>query len=582
MFPLTMTVLRFDINALPDNVIIAQKSGRVIGANQNALNRFGAAASLGAFAPWFDSRHGWSFKEQEDGSTIGIFRPDESETARAKTMLFATLSHEIRTPLNGILGMAGLLGLSELDPSQRSWLQAVEDSGQHLLSLLNDILDFAKLESGKIELETIEFDPSITLQSVAEICSPKAHEKGLEIAVAIDKSVPQKVKGDDGRLRQIIMNLASNAVKFTPDGGVLLRLCAPKANWLRFSVEDTGIGVPEDKAQTIFDEFAQADSSHTRQFGGTGLGLAIVKKLTNAMSGEVSVENREPCGTIFHIDIPFETITSKRMRAQSGCATKIAIATKSNVLFEAIKANLSHIGCEVIKVENSAQIIGASALLLDAGFENDDTKSWLKIGVPVVVLIGQERRDLIETYRENGAFGYLIKPLRLGSLLERIELALGGGAKLMPQTANDERAQIVKSNIGVRILLAEDNRINALLAKSLLERSGCDVVAVANGAEAIEALIAAPYDLVLMDVHMPIMDGLDATRAIRAMGGAYNNLPIIALTAAAMEEDRRVCVASGMDDFITKPLEIGALETILGKWTKKPQLIIDAALKQNN
>lgn len=568
MFHYSMTATKFDINDIPECVIIADKLGRIQSANSFAKNYFGSKADIKSFAPWHESRDGWNIKELENGNLIGIFRPDADETARAKTMLFATLSHEIRTPLNGILGMAGLLSLSELDPAQRAYLQAVEDSGQHLLSLLNDILDFAKLESGKIELESVLFDPAHTAQSVAEICSPKAHEKGLEIAVAIDANVPSKVKGDDGRLRQILMNLTSNAVKFTPDGGVLIKINAPKPNWLRFSVEDTGIGVPAEKCETIFDEFKQADSSHTRQFGGTGLGLAIVKKLCDAMSGTIAIETRNGGGTIFHADIPFETFSNSNLKAQKCDNPKIAIATKSEILFEAIRANLAHIGANVTRANCAADLAGTSALLLDASFDDTELKNWANKGVPIIAMINQERRDLIETYLENGAIGYLIKPLRLGSLLERVQIAIGRSKEAKKAIATDERANAKKDYIGVRILLAEDNRINALLAKSLLERGGCDVVAVANGAEAVEALKNAPYDIVFMDLHMPIMDGLDATRAIRAIGGSFNDLPIIALTAAAMEEDRRTCIAAGMDDFITKPLEISALEAILAKWLK--------------
>ena len=568
MFHYSMIATKLDINSIPECVIIADKSGRILDANQFALNFFGDKATKESFAPWHESRDGWNICTLENSKSIGVFRPDADETTRAKTMLFATLSHEIRTPLNGILGMAGLLGLSNLDPAQRSYLQAVEDSGQHLLSLLNDILDFAKLESGKIDLEKVVFDPAHTAQSVAEICSPKAHEKGLEIAVAIDANVPEKVAGDDGRLRQILMNLTVNAVKFTPDGGVLIKISAPKPNWLRFSVEDTGIGVPKEKCESIFDEFKQADSSHTRQFGGTGLGLAIVKKLSEAMSGKVSIESSEGNGTVFHADLPFEAISFRNKPKAKSNPTKIAVATKSDTLFDAIKTNLSHINAEVIRAQENDDLKGVSAILLDAVNENANGKKWLNLGIPAVALINQERRDLIEISRENGAIGYLIKPLRLGSLLERVEIALGKNVEAPKSISNDERAIAKKDHIGVRILLAEDNRINALLAKALLERNGCDVVAVANGAEAVEAVKNAPYDMVFMDVHMPIMDGLDATRAIRAFGGSFNNLPIIALTAAAMEEDRRVCVAAGLDDFITKPLEIGALEGVLAKWLK--------------
>lgn len=562
-----MTNMTFALSDLPDCAILASKNGRVLEANEQAVRRFGDQVALGAFAPWHEARFGWTIQEREDGSQLGLFRPDADETARGKTMLFATLSHEIRTPLNGILGMAGLLAMSDLTSAQRSWLGAVTDSGQHLLALLNDILDYAKLESGKIELETMVFNPAKTLQSVAELCSPRAHEKALEIVLVVAPDVPVEVAGDDGRLRQIILNLASNAVKFTQEGGVLLRLEATGVNRLRFSVEDTGIGIPDDKMERVFDEFQQADSSHSRRFGGTGLGLAIVKKLTTALGGTVSLKNRDGGGSVFWIDIPFETVTPAPAQSQRLTGKTIAIQSQSDLLVEALSLALEDEGALVKRVETPRQAKEASVILLDHHTDTVQAAPWLKCDSPVVALIPQERRDLIDDYRAKGAIGYLIKPLRIASLIERVALAAGEGVDTRPVVANDERADTTPIAIGLRVLLAEDNPINALLAKSLLVRNGCHVVAVGNGAEALRAVQDAPYDLVLMDVHMPVMDGFEATRAIRALGGSFLEIPIIALTAAAMEEDRRACKNAGMNDFITKPLDPAMLSSVLERWT---------------
>jgi signal transduction histidine kinase/CheY-like chemotaxis protein len=563
-----MDIVSFNLNDLPECAVLAARNGRIIAANDGAKDRFGDLANEGAFAPWFDARHGWSVQERADGTWLGLFRPDADETARAKTMLFATLSHEIRTPLNGILGMAGLIGMSELTHAQRSWLEAVTDSGQHLLSLLNDILDYAKLESGKIELETLVFNPAKTVQAVAELCSPRAHEKGLEIALVIAPDVPLEVAGDDGRLRQIILNLVSNAVKFTENGGILLRLDAPKPGHLVICVEDTGIGIPDDKADAVFEEFQQADSSHTRRFGGTGLGLAIVKKLAHAMGGSINLRARNGGGSVFFADIPFQTVTQARSDGKRLSGQIVAIASPSNFLAHAVSIALEAEGAEVKHVATPKAAKGASAILLDHEMSGDGGTAWIKTGVPVVALIPQEKRDLIETYRADGAAGYLIKPLRQESLVERVALAAGESVDTRPVAANDERADAVPKTLGLRILLAEDNPVNALLAKSLLKRNGCHVDAVGNGVEAIIALEAAPYDLVLMDVHMPVMGGFEATLAIRAKGGRMGATPIVALTAAAMEEDRRACKAAGMDDFITKPLDPDMLSSVLERWTK--------------
>lgn len=562
------------LDDIPDCAILATATGKVMAANRQAIERFGAAVAEGAFGPWFEHRHGWSFAERADGTLVALFRPDADETARAKTMLFATLSHEIRTPLNGILGMAGLIGMSELTPAQRSWLDAVQDSGQHLLSLLNDILDYAKLESGKIELEALDFDPVHTLQSIAELCSPRAQEKGLEIAVAAEAGVPARVRGDDGRLRQIILNLASNAVKFTESGGVLLRVGVlpdhPAGGWLRFSIEDTGIGIPDDKTAAIFEEFAQADSSHTRRYGGTGLGLAIVRKLALAMGGTVEVGPRTGGGSVFTVALPLETVDpatgGDRLAGRS-----VAVATSSDVLFEAVQAALAAEGARVRRVSSPRGVKDACAVLLDHALTQGDGRSWIRAGRPLVALIPQERRDLIETWRQSGAAGYLIKPLRRASLVERVALAASDAAAPVPAipAANDERAETRTPATGIRVLLAEDNPVNALLAKALLKRGGCDVIGVATGAEALAALQAAPYDLVLMDVHMPVMDGHAATRAIRALPGPVSATPVIALTAAAMEEDRRACLAAGMDDFITKPLDPEHLAAMIARYGMK-------------
>ncbi|MCU0881197.1 MAG: response regulator [Hyphomonadaceae bacterium] len=558
------------LDHLPDCAVLATATGRVINANRLAQARFGDALAPGAFAPWFEHRHGWNMADLPDGTMLGLFRPDADETALAKTMLFATLSHEIRTPLNGIIGMAGLIAMTELTSAQRSWLTAVQDSGQHLLGLLNDILDYAKLQSGKIELETIDFSPVATLQSVAELCAPRAQEKGLEIAVAAHAGVPAMVRGDDGRLRQIILNLASNAVKFTSSGGVLLGIAPTRDGGLRFTVEDTGIGIPADKTETIFDEFAQADSSHTRQFGGTGLGLAIVRKLAEAMGGTVGVAERAAgAGSLFWAEIPLETVAPASVSRPALAQRRIAVVTVSDILFEALSTNLGACGAIVERVSGSSLPRRTSLVLVDHA--DDGAGSAFVAGrVPAVVLIPQERRDLIETYRADGAAAYLIKPLRIASVIERVALVLGDAdAAATAPAANDERAVEPVQVTGLRVLLAEDNPVNALLARSLLARSGCTVVSVANGAEAVAALQDGPYDLVLMDVHMPVMDGYDATRAIRAAGGRVGATPIVALTAAAMEEDRRACVAAGMDDFITKPLDPDRLGAMLLHWGQK-------------
>jgi signal transduction histidine kinase/CheY-like chemotaxis protein len=538
----------------PTPVLLCAPDGRVITANRAGQGR--APAPGDRLAPLVDGK-------------VLRFAVAESEEARAKTMLFATLSHEIRTPLNGILGMAGLLSMTPLADAQRSYLTAIRQSGDHLLSLLNDILDFAKLEAAALELEELVFDPAATLQSVAELMSPRAREKGLDIEVIAAPDTPAKLRGDDGRLRQIVTNLVSNAVKFTEAGGVIVRAApagsAPDGRLLlRVSVSDTGIGIPADKFERVFDEFAQADSSHTRRYGGTGLGLAIVRKLAVAMGGSVGLESQDGAGATFWADIPFAVEADPAPAADELGGAILALATASAIVAEAAGALAARLGARLRPITSPHEAEGAALILLDHGFA--PVEDFLKAGPPLVALMPQEDREAITAVMGAGVAAYLVKPLRAGPALERLALVARGAIG----QSEDERAR-ARPDAGVRVLLAEDNPINALLARALLERGGCEVVTVGTGAEAVRALVEAPYDLVFLDLHMPELDGFGAAAAIRALEGARARTPLIALTANAMEEDRRACLEAGMDDFIPKPLEAERLHQLLARWTRGPE-----------
>jgi signal transduction histidine kinase/AmiR/NasT family two-component response regulator len=565
---------------LPFPAVLIGPNGLVADANDMAFAALKSGAHKGSLPPWgVDHSSGWALRPRPDGSVLGLLTGGEltDETSRAKTMLFATLSHEIRTPLNGILGMAGLLEMSELAPRQRAWLQAVQSSGQHLLGMLNDILDYAKLEAGKVDLETLLFEPEATLQAVAELLSPKAREKGLEIAVIADKNVPKRVLGDDGRLRQIVLNLASNAVKFTEKGGVLLRVArAPDAKSgkvnLRISVEDTGIGVPSHQQAHIFEEFAQADSSHARRYGGTGLGLAIVRRLVSAMEGALSLNSQVNIGSVFTVTLPFDSASNEEFSLSTDLTgLTVGLATVSAIQKAALLAALEPAGARLVDIHSADEPKSVDVLLVDHRLMHGDPSPWLGLGAPVIALAPQEERAMIEMYTERGCAGWLLTPLRRVSTLQRLSILAG---KVTHNTHNvevdDERA--MAGGVGnLRILLAEDNPVNAILARALLERSGCSVVTVATGEEAVAAIEAGPYDLVLMDLHMPVLDGFGATAKIRALSGGVAKTPIVALTAAASEEDRRECRAAGMDDFITKPLDPRALQQLLTRWTPAPE-----------
>jgi CheY-like chemotaxis protein len=508
---------------------------------------------------------------------------------KAREQVFALLSHEIRTPLNGVLGMAGLLASTPLDATQQAYLTTLRESGEHLLSLVNDVLDLAKLESGKIELELVDTDIERLLQGVCELLSPRAHEAGIDIAWAA-QTLP-RVRTDDGRLRQILFNLAGNAVKMTTQGGVLVtaeRAAGPARRSgrlrLRFRVKDTGPGVPLEAQTRVFEDFVQTEAG--MRAGGAGLGLAIVQRLAQAFEGEVGVDSRPGQGAAFWFEAEFEIASApiaaghpadgQHLAGQTLAGLKVAVISVSATVREAALAQISACGGQGVGAQTLAQLKGqpCDAVLVDV-----DPAASPRLGdtlgdTPAIVLLTPEARDRIEPYRAAGYAGYLIKPLRRASLAARVLAVQGertdGSAQLPRSISDDERIGPDLAN-GLRVLLAEDNPVNALLARALLTRAGCSVDRVANGQEVLEALDAAPYDLVLMDMRMPVMDGLAAARALRRRGDAT---PIIALTANAFDDDRRACIDAGMNAFLTKPIDAEALRHALIQWSAKPMAVM--------
>ena len=469
----------------------------------------------------------------------------------------AALSHELRTPLNGVLGMANLLGRTRLDADQSAYVAALKESGDHLLGLVNDVLDLAKLESGQIDLEPHPVDIERVLQGVTELLSPRAHEKGLEIAWAAPALLPT-VMADDGRLRQILFNLAGNAVKFTDKGGVLLTVSTvaeDEAVRLRFTVADTGPGVPEADQARIFEEFARLEGAQQR-IEGAGLGLAIVRRLARAHEGTVGLSSRPGGGTAFWFEARFQPAAPARPAALLAGLT-VAVVTPSAIVRDAACRQIEACGGGALAYPDLAAARHAPAgtvMLIDGGSGPGRRTPKPPAGRAAIVLLAPEERGRIAGARRAGYGGYLIKPLRRASLAERVRAALDGAGAAPPPPPPG----------GLKVLLAEDNPINALLARSLLEREGCAVDRAADGAEAVEAASVCAYDLILMDVRMPRMDGLQAAAALRARGLAT---PIVALTANAFEDDRKACLAAGMDDFLCKPLDLAALRALLGRWT---------------
>ncbi|MDQ0466988.1 CheY-like chemotaxis protein [Caulobacter ginsengisoli] len=483
----------------------------------------------------------------------------------------ATLSHEFRTPLNGVLGMARLLDGTPLTAEQRSYVAALKESGDHLLSLVNDVLDLARLGAGRIELHAAPMSADNLLRQVCELMSPRAHEKGIEIAWAVAPGLTP-VLADEGRLRQVLLNFVGNAVKFTETGGVLITAEPGQAGALRLTVSDSGPGVPEAARQRIFEAFVHADPIHGgAAVGGAGLGLAIVSRLGAAMNARMGVGGTPGEGADFWFEADFPPILEEGAGPapveQPLTGLTVGVASPSPVVREAAARQIAACGGTAITAATPAELAAltdpAAVLLIDQDCGDGKRPPAPPEGRTALVLLRPDQRDRIPRRRKAGFAGFLIKPLRSASLAERVLAALRPDAKGKQAAVQDDRIAEAAAP-GVRVLLAEDNPINALLARALLEREGCHVERVASGLECLAALSATSYDLVLMDLRMPGLNGMEATRELRQRGVIT---PIVALTADAFEDDRRACLAAGMDDFLVKPLTHAALRAALARWT---------------